>query len=202
MTPVTAALTPRPRLESTGVVYDLAEELAARLDGGGMDLWAANLRGCLDAPTTGERLEHLGLEVERLRHSPAARRLALEGDVARLQDVLAAALGAPDPVMAPLYAALRELVDRLRLEGLSGVITRLRRSGVGTSRSRDAAPAAELAPAHPTALVAELRSVLAALPERASAGAGRAAEAAAARLDRVPAQVAARALELAVRRPR
>ncbi len=187
------------RLDETGFLYDLVEGLADRLETGGMDLWAANLRGCLDADTTGERLAHVGLELARLRSSPAARRLSLGEDVARLETVVTAAVGPPDPLVQPLYDALKDLVDRLRLEGLTAMLARLRSSRRATLPG---ASAAETVPAAPSAVVAELRTVLAGLPAKASPGAQRAAEAASLRLDRVPAEIAARALALALRRPR
>ena len=188
------------RLDETGFLYDLVEGLADRLETGGMDLWAANLRGCLDADTTGERLAHVGLELARLRSSPAARRLSLGEDVARLETVVTAAVGPPDPLVQPLYDALKDLVDRLRLEGLTGVLARLRssrprhaarrfgrRDGARRAVPRSSPSCARSSPASrprpPPAPSAP--------PRRASL-----------RLDRVPAEVAARALALALRRPR
>ena len=117
---------PRPRLASSEPLYAAVAALADRLDAGGMDLWAANVRGCLAGERAGERVAALGFELTRLRQAPAARRLGLHDDVDALRRTLATAVGEPDGEDLPLYIALRDLADHLLLAGGRRLLKSLR----------------------------------------------------------------------------
>jgi hypothetical protein len=108
---------PRPRLDTSEPLFRAVDALAGRLDEGGQDLWAANLRACLHGASSGEVFSGLGFELYRLRQSSAVRRLRLVEPVDELIATVATACGGPDTEHLPLYVALRDLVDLLRLGG-------------------------------------------------------------------------------------
>ena len=121
---------PRSRLASSEDLYAAVTALADRLEAGGMDLWAANLRACLAGDRTGERAAALGFELARLRQAPASRRLGLHDDVDGIARTVEAAVGAPDGEQLPLYLALRDLADHLLLEGGRTLLRHLRAAAV------------------------------------------------------------------------
>jgi hypothetical protein len=164
--------------------------LVTRLDVGGMDLWAGNLRGCLRGDTSADRLEHLVLELARLADSPACRRLGLSEAVADATEVAVAAVGAPPAEDMVLYRALKDAVDWLRLEGGTRWILAL--------RDADAVVRADAARA------AALREVLVAMADAPGLpdGTDARASAAIARIDRASdARQVARCATLALRPP-
>lgn len=116
---------PRPRLTEKVPLYRAVAELADRLERDEYDLWADNLRACLHQGTAGEVFADLGLELYRLRQSLAARRLRLIEAVDALIATVEAAVGPPDADHLPLYCALKELVDLLRLGGALRCVRRL-----------------------------------------------------------------------------
>lgn len=110
---------PRPRLDSKVPLYRRVAELADHLEQTDQDLWADNLRACLRSRTAGEVFADLGLELYRLRHSTAARRLRLAETVDALIATVEAAVGLTDTEHLPLYCTVKDLVDLLRLsEGM------------------------------------------------------------------------------------
>ncbi|MGH8897115.1 MAG: hypothetical protein ACRDZ4_08865 [Egibacteraceae bacterium] len=108
---------PRPRLDSKMPLYRSVTELADHLEQSAQDLWADNLRACLCSRTASEVFADLGLELYRLRHSTAARRLRLVETVDELIATVKAAVGPTDAEHLPLYCMLKDLVDLLRLDG-------------------------------------------------------------------------------------
>jgi hypothetical protein len=108
---------PRPRLDSKVPLYWRIAELANHLAQADQDLWADNLRACLHSTTACEIFADLGLELYRLRHSTAARRLRLVETVDALIATVEAAVGPTDTEHLPLYCTLKDLVDLLRLDG-------------------------------------------------------------------------------------
>jgi hypothetical protein len=108
---------PRPRLDSKVPFYRSVAELADYLEQAGQDLWADNLRACLRSGTAGEIFADLGLELYRLGHSTAARRLRLVEMVDALIATVEVAVGLTDTEYLPLYCTLKDLVDLLRLDG-------------------------------------------------------------------------------------
>jgi hypothetical protein len=108
---------PRPRLDAKMPLYERVVELADSLEQAGQDLWADNLRACLRSETASEVFADLGLELYRLRHSTAARRLRVVETVDALIATVEAAVGPTNPEYLPLYCTLKDLVDLLRLDG-------------------------------------------------------------------------------------
>lgn len=108
---------PRPRLDSKMPLYRRVADLADHLEQADQDLWADNLRACLRSQTAGEVFADLGLELYRLRHSTAARRLRLVETVDALIATVEAAVGLTNTEHLPLYCTLKDLVDLLRLDG-------------------------------------------------------------------------------------
>jgi hypothetical protein len=108
---------PRPRLDSKMPLYRQVAELADHLEQADQDLWADNLRACLRSETASEIFADLGLELYRLRHSTAARRLRLVETVDALLATVEAAVGLTNTEHLPLYCTLKDLVDLLRLDG-------------------------------------------------------------------------------------
>lgn len=107
----------RPRLYATDGILGEVSALARRLERSGADLWAANLRACLYAEGLAGTFADLGLELTRLRDSVTVRSLRLADTVDDLLRTIEHAVGPPDPVQLPLYGAIRDLTDQLRLGG-------------------------------------------------------------------------------------
>jgi hypothetical protein len=116
---------PRPRLDSKMPLYRQVAELAHHLEQADHDLWADNVRACLQSETAGEVFADLGFELYRLRHSTAARRLRLVDTVDALIATVEAAVGLTDTEHLPLYCTLKDLVDLLRLGGGMRCVRRL-----------------------------------------------------------------------------
>lgn len=117
---------PRSRLDEGRAVYELALAVADKLDLAHMDLWAAGVRACLDAPGTTDRQRHLALELTRLSHTSTVRRAGLGQDIARALARLEVGLGTMDMPAQPLYEAARALAEHLELHGGRRWLDRLR----------------------------------------------------------------------------
>lgn len=128
----------RSRLDEGRAVYELALHVADRLDGAHMDLWAAGVRACLDAPGTTERQQHLALELTRLSHTSTVRRAGLGEDIARALAQLEFGLGSVDLPAQPLYEATRALAEHLELHGGRRWLGRLRTVVQDTERVPEA----------------------------------------------------------------
>ena len=130
----------------------LVAQLADAFDGVGLDLWAANLRACLQSPTSLEVARAVRAEAIRLLDKPSVR--ATQRRIPGAQDgtVLPAAegvdlvdglqtvldrinveIGEAPSVAQPLYAALRDLADDLQLHGHARWLARLRHVALDTS---------------------------------------------------------------------
>ena len=118
--------TSRSLLDEGRADYELALGVADRLDEAHMDLWAAGVRACLDAPGTTERQRHLVLELTRLSHTSTVRRAGLGEDVAGALARLELGLGSIDLPAQPLYDAMRGLAEHLELHGGRRWLDRLR----------------------------------------------------------------------------
>lgn len=118
--------TPRSRLDEGREVYAIALAVADRLDEAGMDLWAAGVRSCLDAPGSTGRQWHLVAELTRLSRTSVARRAGLVEDISRALARLEIGLGRIDVAEQPLYDAMRGLAEHLELHGGRRWLTRLR----------------------------------------------------------------------------
>jgi hypothetical protein len=128
---------PRSRLESNVPLYRRVADLADRLDHAAYDLWAANLRACLEGDSAAQIVADLGLELHRLRQSAVARRLRLEDTVEEVIATVEAAVGRSEHEHLPLYCALKDLLDTLRLEGGTWWLRRLEAAG-GDQEASDA----------------------------------------------------------------
>ncbi|MGH8905237.1 MAG: hypothetical protein ACRD0K_01640 [Egibacteraceae bacterium] len=126
---------PRSRLDSNVQLYREVADLADHLDRVAHDLWAANLRACLQGGSAASILADLGLELHRLRQSGAARRLRLQERIDELIATVEAAVGPPDHEHLPLYCAVKDLLDELRLEGGTRWLRRLEAAGAGLEPS-------------------------------------------------------------------
>jgi hypothetical protein len=135
---------PRSRLESNVPLYRRIADLADQLDHAAHDLWAANLRACLDGESAAQIMADLGLELHRLRQSTAARRLRLEDTLDELIATVEAAVGRSEHEHLPLYCALKDLLDTLRLEGGTRWLRRLEAAG-GDQEASDSVRVARLA---------------------------------------------------------
>lgn len=125
----------------------LVARLADAFDQAGLDLWAANLRACLQSPTTLEQARAIRAEGLRLVEKPSVKATArrpIEGHeppahedlVAQLRTVLdriGVELGEPISLAQPLYEALRDLADDLTLNGQARWLARLRHVALDTS---------------------------------------------------------------------
>ncbi|HUG86208.1 MAG TPA: hypothetical protein VMM13_16710 [Euzebya sp.] len=116
----------RSRLDEGRAVYELALNVADQLDSAHMDLWAAGVRACLDAPGTTQRQRHLVLELTRLSHTSTVRRAGLSEDIAGALTRLELGLGNVDLPAQPLYEAMRALAEHLELHGGRRWLGRLR----------------------------------------------------------------------------
>ena len=134
---------PRPRLDTSEPLFAAVADLVDRLEEGGMDLWAANLRACLRSESSGEVMEALGCELFRLRESAAARRLRVVERADELIATVEAAVGEPDHAYLPLYIAVRDLADLLRLDAHPRWVAALE-DAVGADEFSDAERVARL----------------------------------------------------------
>jgi hypothetical protein len=180
----------RSRLAQAPQAYRLALDVADRLDQRGLDLWAAGLRACLDAPGSTARQHHLAVELIRLSCLPAVRAAGLAPALRDALDHLQAGLGPLDVPAQPLYAAARDLAEHLEVEGgrrwlarLRAVAlddehtaaARLRRLTAVLQRMRDVAvgghPAADVAPgdALPVGTTPRVDAVLGRIPRHRDA---------------------------------
>lgn len=107
-------------------MYQIALDVADRLDHAEMDLWAAGIRGCMDASGTTARQRHLVVELTRLSHMSTIRRQGLSADIEAALARLELGLGQVDVAAQPLYSAMRDLVDHLELNGGNRWLERLR----------------------------------------------------------------------------
>ena len=114
------------RLEEGREVYTLALDVAKALDRAGLDLWAAGIRACLDAPTSLARQQHLTVELVRLRDTGDLRRAGCAEDIDSALSRLELGLGSIDIPQQPLYTATRNLADHLELNGGRRWLARLR----------------------------------------------------------------------------
>jgi len=114
------------RLEEGREVYTLALDVAKALDRAGLDLWAAGIRACLDAPSSLARQQHLTVELVRLRDTGDLRRAGCAEDIERALSRLELGLGSIDVPQQPLYTATRNLADHLELNGGRRWLARLR----------------------------------------------------------------------------
>lgn len=114
------------RLEEGREVYAIALGVADALDRAGLDLWAGDVRSCLDAPRSLQRQQHLVVELLRLRDTPEARRAGCSEDIQRALQRLQLGLGSIDVPQQPLYTSVRTLADHLELQGGRRWLSRLR----------------------------------------------------------------------------
>lgn len=125
---------PRSRLEEGREVYEIALGIANRLDEAHMDLWAAGVRACLDAPRSTARQRHLVLELTRLSRTSVVRRDGLVEEVSQALARLALGLGSIDLPAQPLYESMRGLAEHLELHGGHRWLTRMRTVAGDTER--------------------------------------------------------------------
>lgn len=130
----------------------LVAQLADAFDAAGLDLWAANLRACLQSPTSLEVARAVRAEAIRLLDKPSVKAKARRipgardgqvmpaGDGVDLVDGLQTVLdrinveiGEAPSVAQPLYEALRDLADHLQLQGHARWLARLRHVALDTS---------------------------------------------------------------------
>ncbi|WP_336249674.1 hypothetical protein [Stomatohabitans albus] len=125
----------------------LVTHLADAFDAAGLDLWAADLRACLQSPSSLDQARAIQAECMRLIAKPSVRATARRPDegnapveqedlVAGLQmvlDRLSVELGEGPSQAQPLYEALRDLADDLQLNNQARWLARLRHVALDTS---------------------------------------------------------------------
>lgn len=116
----------RSRLDDAPDAYGHALEVANQLDDAGFDLWAGDVRSCLDASSSTARQHHLILELSRLLQMSDVRRASLVPPITQALQRLHAGVGTIDLTIQPLYTALRDLADHLESTGAQRWLGRLR----------------------------------------------------------------------------
>ncbi|MEE8602119.1 hypothetical protein [Euzebya tangerina] len=125
----------RSQLDDAPDAYRHALDIAGALDDAGLDLWAGDLRSCLDADSSTARQHHLILELTRLAGMSDVKRAGLDAVISRAVAYLAAGVGETDLPVQPLYSALRDLADHLEVHGAQRWLGRLRTVLHDTSRT-------------------------------------------------------------------